>query len=461
MDLVRKVCESVAREGGRAFVVGGWVRDRLLGLASKDVDMEVYGLEADVLRRTLRTLGRVGTVGESFTVYKLFTTDADGMRFEIDVSLPRRESKSGRGHRGFDVVGDPHMKMEEAARRRDFSINAILYDPLTDTYLDPVDGRADIERRILRAVDSSTFGDDSLRVLRGAQLVARYGLSVEPATEALCRRIPLDDLPAERVWGEMEKLLLVARQPSIGLETLRSFGVLTRLFPELEALEGCPQEPDWHPEGDVWTHTRLVVDEARLVVDKLDRAGRTTVMLAALCHDLGKPATTRLVDGRIRSLGHDRAGLEPTARMLDALNIHTIDGYDARHQVLALVAEHLVPSQLHHDRDRVTDGAFRRLARRVDCRLLYIVARADALGRTGAARNANAQEWFWARIRELELEHGAPPPLLLGRHVLDLGLRPGPAVGLVTKAVYELQLDGTVTTVDEAIEAARRAIADL
>jgi tRNA nucleotidyltransferase (CCA-adding enzyme) len=454
----RAICEAVAAAGGRALVVGGWVRDRLLRRESKDVDIEVYGLEAEPLKEILHGLGRVNAVGESFTVYKVVARGEDGERREIDVSLPRRESKTGRGHRGFAVEGDPTMSIEEAARRRDFTVNAILFDPLTEEILDPFGGAKDLAERRLRAVDPATFVEDSLRVLRAAQFAARFELEIDPATVALCRGIDLSDLPSERIWAEIEKLLLRAERPSIGLAALRDLGVLPKLFPEMEAMIDCPQEPDWHPEGDVWIHTLLVCDEARENIDHLPHAEQITIMLAAVCHDLGKPPTTSILGGRIRSLGHDRAGLEPTERVLDRLNVHTVDGYDVRKQTLALVAEHLIPGHLYNDRNRVTDGAFRRLARRVDCRLLYLVARADALGRTGAARQSIAQEWFIERIRALGLEQGPPAPILLGRHLLALGLTPGPGVGRIAKAVYELQLDGEVADLDGALAAARRLI---
>lgn len=456
MKAIRDIAECVREAGGRAFVVGGWVRDRLLGRDSKDVDMEVFGVEPAALKSLLRRIGRVGTVGESFTVYKVWIGGFDG---DIDVSIPRRESKTGRGHRGFTVAGDPFMPVEEASRRRDFTVNAILYDPLTGEHVDPHGGCADLERRLLRAVDAATFVDDSLRVLRAAQLAARYGLTLDPATVALCRGIALDDLPAERIWGEMEKLLVRAVEPSSGLEALRVLGVLPKLFPELDALVGCPQDPVHHPEGDVWTHTKLVVDEAVEASDGLPRSHRTTVMLAALCHDLGKPATTHTVDGRIRQLAHDRAGVEPTRAMLDRLRVFTIDGYHAREQTLALVDEHLVPSHFFKDRERITDGAFRRLARRVHCGLLARVSRADLLGRTGAARRCDAADWFAGRIRELHLEDGPEPPILQGRHLLELGVPAGLEIGRITKAVYELQLDGEVRDLDAARAAARRVLA--
>ena len=247
IETATTIARLVHEHGGRALVVGGWVRDRLLELhgldgpspvrsstvgPSKDVDVEVYGLPAARLKALLATLGPVNTVGESFTVYKVL---------DVDVSLPRRESKIGRGHRAFDVSGEPDMRPEEAARRRDFTVNAIAWDPLTDTWIDPFDGRRDLlERRVLRAVDPRTFGDDSLRVLRGIQFAARFDLEMDPGTKAICRRIPLDDLPAERVWGEIDKLLLLSERPSVGLRT-RARARSDR--PALPRVEGARRVP--------------------------------------------------------------------------------------------------------------------------------------------------------------------------------------------------------------------------
>ncbi|RPJ66233.1 MAG: hypothetical protein EHM24_21220, partial [Acidobacteria bacterium] len=323
----RAIAEVVAGAGGRALVVGGWVRDLLLGRPSKDLDIEVYRVPADALRVLLERLGRVNTVGESFTVYKLE---------DVDVSLPRRESKVGRGHKGFAVEGDPSLPFREAARRRDFTINAIGWDPLTGSFEDPWNGRGDLERRILRVVDPATFGEDSLRVLRAVQFVARFELQVEEATRRLCASIPLDDLASERIWGEFEKLLLLPARPSLGFAFAREVGVVERLLPEMAALVGCEQEPEWHPEGDVWVHTLLVIDEARRRIEGLARGPALAVMLGAMCHDLGKPATTAFVDGRIRSLGHEEAGVPPATVLLDRLNVNFIDGFDVRSQVLGL-----------------------------------------------------------------------------------------------------------------------------
>ncbi len=439
------IAQLVQRHGGRALVVGGFVRDQLLGRDSKDLDVEVFAIPEERLRALLGELGRVEVVGQAFAVYKLGN---------VDVSLPRRESKTGRGHRGFTVTGDPTMTPDEAARRRDFTINAISWDPLTDEYVDPVGGRNDLAHRILRVVDPETFADDSLRVLRALQLAARFELTAEEATKDICRNIPLDDLPPERVWGEFEKLLLAAMRPSIGFALARELGVTSVLLPEMHALIDCPQEPDWHPEGDVWTHTLMVIDQARERNDDLDRPRRASVMLGAVCHDLGKPATTAVIDGRIRSLGHEEAGVEPATRVLDRLNVHSLDGFDVRTQVLGLTAHHLKPGAFYKVRDELTDGAFRRLALKVDLELLARIAKADCLGRTGAF-DCSAMDWFLERARALGVEHKPPTPILMGRHLLELGVQPGPTMGEILRAVYELQLDGLVTDLDRAIQHAR------
>jgi tRNA nucleotidyltransferase (CCA-adding enzyme) len=425
------------------------VRDRLLDRSSKDIDLEVFGLPAEALKQLLLRFGRVETVGESFTVYKVG---------DIDVALPRRESKIGRGHRAFAVQGDPGMPFDEAARRRDFTINAIGWDPLEDVYLDPFGGRSDLlEHRRLRAVDPRTFPEDSLRVLRAVQFAARFELTVDPATVELCRSIPLDDLPSERIWAEVEKLLLLPSRPSLGFALARDLGVIERLFPEMAALIGCEQEPEWHPEGDVWVHTLLVIDEARTRIDGLPRADQIAVMLGAVCHDFGKPATTAFKDGRIRSLGHEDAGVAPTLALLDRLNLHSIDGRDVRAQVVGLTAHHLKPGAWYKVRDEVGDGAFRRLAQKVDLELLARLAASDCRGRPGDF-DCSAMAWFLERARSLGVEHEPPRPILLGRHLLALGLRPGPLVGEVLREVYERQLDGRVSTVEEGIQAAREIL---
>jgi len=455
-EKVISLARAIHDAGGRALLVGGCVRDVLMGAQPKDWDLEVYQLEPARLREILDQFGPVNVVGESFTVYKLGR--------HIDVSIPRRERKSGRGHKAFVIEGDPSMSVAEAARRRDFTINAILEDPLSGELIDPYEGRRDIERRMLRAVSMETLVEDSLRVLRAAQFAARFEFDIDPETVELCRSIELYDLPAERIWGELEKLLLQAQRPSLGLEWLLKLGAVEKLFPEILSLIGVPQDPEWHPEGDVLVHTQLVIDRARELIDDLSYPRQVTVMLAALAHDFGKPATTEFIDGRLRSRGHEEAGVPPAESFLDRINVHTIDGYNVRGQVIALVREHLKPGEFYKKRDEVGEGAFRRLARRCEPDLLYRVAKADSLGRNAdwvpreQWYGAEAQEWFIQRTRELDVEQRPPDPLLLGRHLLELGIEPGPRMGEITRAVYEMQLDGQVRDLDEAIAEAQKII---
>jgi tRNA nucleotidyltransferase (CCA-adding enzyme) len=454
---VRRLLEVLRDAGGRPYLVGGAVRDALIGRPHKDLDIEVFGLPLPLLKEALSHVGRVDAVGEAFTVLKV--SGLEGADGAVDVSLPRRDSKAGPGHRGIAVVGDPDLTAEGAARRRDFTINAVMFDPFTETYVDPFRGRADLEARVLRAVDPATLGEDPLRALRAVQLAARFELAVDPETARLCASMPLSELPAERIFGEIETLLMKAPRPSIGLALLREWGLLAAVAPELVPLIGTPQDPEWHPEGDVWTHTLLAVDQAVPLLAGLDAPRALAVMLAVLCHDLGKPGTTRMLEGRLRSHGHEEAGEGPTSALLDRWNVHSRHGYDVRGQVLGLVSNHLKPGQLYDDRERVTDGAIRRLARKCEPALLYRVARADCLGRTGDFAPV-AMEWFLDRMRELEVAEQPPAPLLLGRHVLELGVAPGPEVGRIVRAVYERQLDGAVSTLEEAREEARRMVSE-
>lgn len=461
---VIKICQTVNGAGGRALLVGGWVREfvRSGGQTTynqgTDYDIECYGLEATHLKALLATLGRVDAVGEAFTVYKLKVREA-GKSFVVDVSLPRRESKVGRGHRGFEVTGDPLMSFAEAARRRDFTINAMMYDPLTEEYIDPHGGRADLQQGLIRVVDPQTFVEDSLRVLRAMQFAARFEFALEPATVALCRSIDLSDLPAERIWAEVEKWLLAARRPSVGWWAARELGITEKLWPEVHALIGCPQNPLTHPEGDVFIHNGMVLDEARKLIDDLPRPKQLAVMLGALCHDFGKPVTTKVEGEAVKATGHEAVGAELAERFLTRLKVFTFDHYDVRKQAVALARLHDIPYRWNRARATVTDGMFRRLALQVEPGLLYRVARADCLGRAGDFQPV-AEEWFFSRVRELGIEECAPEPLLLGRHVLELGLEPGKRIGEITQAVYELQLDGTVRTLAEAREAAQKMVAN-
>lgn len=442
---VLAVADEVAAVGGRALAVGGSVRDALLGVEVRDVDLEVYGLEPERLRAVVDARFSVDLVGESFAVLKVKGVD-------LDISLPRRDSKHGTGHRGFLIEADPHLHPREAASRRDFTVNAMAVDVLTGELLDFFGGVMDLEARVLRHV-SDAFAEDPLRVLRGMQLAARLDASMHADTVALARTLDCDELPAERILDEWKKLLLLGTTPSRGLQVLVDSGWIVA-FPELDALRGCPQDPTWHPEGDVFVHTGHVLDH--FATERVgDDAEDLTVGLAALCHDFGKPATTEFTDGRWRSPAHDVAGVEPAKAFLDRMGVpHAI-----RDQVLLLVRHHLAPALLHQG--GAGPSAVRRLADRVGrIDQLVRVARADHGGRPPKPwDDFPSGQWLLDAASALDVTDGRPTPILLGRHLItDLGLPPGPAFGPLLAAAYQAQLDGTVATVDEALTLVRSLV---
>ena len=432
LEVAGSVAETVAREGGRALVVGGYVRDRLLGIESKDLDIEVFGLSFEDLERLLSTLGEVIHVGKAFGVFRVKSLD-------IDFSLPRRDSKVRPGHTGFDVAYDPGMSFAEAARRRDLTMNAIGLDPLTLEYLDPHGGRRDLREKRLRATDPVHFPEDPLRGLRVAGFAARFEMAPDEELKELCSELDLSELSAERVFGELEKLLLRSEKPSIGFELLRETRLL-RFFPEVESLAGVPQEPDWHPEGDVWIHTMMVLDEAAKL-----RGGNAEddlpLMYGALAHDFGKPATTETIGGRITSYEHDVKGAVIAEAFLEKLRAPR----DLGMKVKALVRHHLAPALFH--KNGATAKAYRRLARDLDASgvrpdLLLRVATADHLGRTtddAFARRFPSGEHFKKMMESLELTVEAPKDVVLGRHLIARGLQPGPEFGRLLAECRDVQ----------------------
>ena len=441
-EAVKTVAEIVRRAGGRALLVGGCVRDGLLGGAPKDFDVECFGISAADLRAALSERFELDLVGASFGVIKMHGHD-------IDVAMPRRETKLGLGHRAFEMECDPTLTIEEASARRDFTINAIYSDPLTGEVLDPWNGRADLERRILRHVGVH-FGEDPLRVLRGMQFVARFGLAPAPETIEVCRGMTPEGLASERLMVEWSKLLLQGVEISKGLNFLRDTGWV-RYYPELAALIGCRQDPAWHPEGDVWNHTLCCLDAFARRRDQIGRNADEDIVvgLAVLCHDFGKPACTAYdpVKKRIRSLGHDEAGAEPTLSFLRRLT----NEERLFKEVPPLVRLHMRPFAMW--KNRASDGAIRRLAAhvvRID-RLLRVAA-ADDEGRPPFPSEPEPLEWLAAQAERLRVADSAPKPLVMGRDLVALGMKPGPEFGKILKAAYEAQLDGRFSTREEGLE---------
>ena len=450
-SIILDIAEAIAVAGGRAILVGGFVRDQVLYELERaapggsgepdDIDIEVYGLSLEELEGVLETFGEVISVGRSFGVFKVKRLFPDNSQ-DCSFSLPRRDNKVGSGHRGFQVELDPELGFEEASRRRDLTMNSIGWEIPGGQVEDPHGGRADIESGIMRATDPAHFSEDPLRGLRVAQFAARFP-SMQPDDELLelCGALDFSELPGERLYEEFKKLLLKGQKPSVGLEVLRHTGLL-RFFPELEAMVGVPQDAQWHPEGTVWEHTLLVVDEAAAArIGGEAAAGDLIVMFAALCHDLGKPATTVEVEGRIRSPNHESEGVEPTRRFLDQLRAPG----DLVAAVEVLVQHHLAPANFTSQ--EASPKAYRRLARKLDAGgmnagVLHRLAQADHFGRTtpdALAREFPAGDEFLRQVELLALEEAGEPDVVLGRHLISRGYHPGPEFAGILGRCREIQ----------------------
>ncbi len=435
-------------ELSRALVVGGGVRDAALGLQPKDLDIEVYGVGFEELRAALAPWGATDLVGRAFGVIKLGLANGE----MLDFSIPRRDSKVGAGHRGFMVEADPSLTLETAASRRDFTLNTLAYDPRRGVILDHFGGLADLRARVLRHT-SAAFTEDPLRVLRGMQLAARFDLTAAPETVALCHSI-LDtyrELSLDRVREEWFKWASRSSRPSQGLRFLQATGWLT-CFPELAALVGVPQDPVWHPEGDVWEHTLHCVDALMELPQwqSAELAQRVVWGLATLLHDVGKPGCTRhevrAGRERITSPGHDVAGGPIAERFLERIAAP----HDVIARVVPLVVEHMAHLQAS------TSRAVRRLSVRVrpeSVASLGVIIMADQQGRPPLPREVPVGlHAMLAKAHELEVLDSAPPRLLLGRHLLESGWQEGPGVGEVVQAAYEAQLDGEFADLPGALQ---------
>jgi len=445
------VAEKISKTQGQGYLVGGAVRDLILGLNPKDFDMEVFGISAKELEKTLRSIGPVEEVGKSFGVYK--------MRFneiELDISLPRIEEKTGKGHKDFAITSKSELSVKEAARRRDFTINAIYLDPQTQEINDPYNGQKDLEQKILRVVDSKTFPEDALRVLRALQFLARFELRIEPTSaEVIKAAIPeLEHLPKERLLEEWKKLLIKSEKPSLGLQAGLELGVWEKIHPIFIKLQQTPQDPVWHPEGNVWLHTLMVVDKAAQVIrqNEMDEKQKLVVMLGALTHDFGKVITSEEINGRVRAFDHEKMGVDLAKDFLNQLGVDN----ETTEKVLKIVANHMAPGGLRKSEKtgtKVTDGAIRRLALRLHpatIEELLWVSQADHLGRGPYPNPKNpdkpiwphdypAGEWLEKRAMQLDVADQKPKNIVEGRDLLALGFKPGPKIGEMIKEANRLR----------------------
>ena len=453
--IIETISKRLHEHHAKAIVVGGSVRDHFLKLPIKDYDIEVYGLDTmEKLEKILSEFGSVNLVGKSFGVLK-FVHEKE----EYDFSFPRLESKVAEGHKGFEVQTNGKMDFKTASKRRDFTINAMGYDIEEKCFLDPFNAQEDIKNKILRHIDNKSFVEDPLRVYRAVQFSARFEYTLADETKVLCKEMVtkgmLEELPNERIYVELKKLLLKAKKPSLGFELMRELGIL-QYFPELQDLIAVPQDPKWHPEGDVWIHTMMALD----AMANLCRSGcplpdnkkyKLRMMFAILCHDFGKASTTAFDEEkrRIRAIGHEAAGVEPTKNFMYRLTSE----HDFIESILPLVEHHLQPSQFY--KNGAKSKAIRRLATKVNIEELVLVAKADFLGRSSEDALSGvyeAGEWLLKKAKGLKVQNRPLDNLLQGRDLIDLGLEPSPEFKKILDEVYELQLEGIICTKEEALK---------
>ncbi len=426
-DLALKVAETVKRAGGRAFFVGGYVRDMLLGLDCKDIDIEVYGIEPARLREELSVLGEVFDKGAAFGVLGIRHSD-------IDIAMPRKESLRGTKHTDFDISVDPFLSYEDASRRRDFTINAMMLDPLTGEVVDCWGGKEDLEKRIIRHVSSETYADDALRVFRAAQFAARLNAEICEDTVEISRGMNVTELSRERVYDELTKALLKADTPSVFFRQLLRMNKLSEFFPEIEALIGVEQNPKYHPEGDVFEHTMLVIDAAA----KLRHMAKEPLnfMLAALMHDLGKADSTEVQpDGKITSYMHPMTGVPLAEKQLTRLtsNARTIA------YVKNMVSLHMRPNML-----ACADSKRKKSREMYDLSLcpedLILISRADATGKEDAPYNM--ANWYYLQERLDDYRKCIARPMVTGADLIAAGYKPGPNMGKLVARARSLHFSG-------------------
>ena len=432
--MARRIASEVRQAGGHTYYVGGLVRDMILGRENKDIDIEVHGIPVQTLEQILDGLGERLTMGASFGVMGL-------RHYELDIAMPRSEVATGRGHKDFAVFVDPFLGAEKAARRRDFTMNALMQDVVTGEVLDFFGGREDMARGRIQHVDDQTFAEDPLRVFRAAQFAARFGFTVAEETTAISAGMDVAALPGERVMGELEKALLKAARPSIFFEELRKMKQLSLWFPELEALAGIPQNPVYHPEGDVWTHTMQVLDEAAGL--RSHALEPLWFMLSALCHDFGKAAATEEQNGALHAYGHEKAGVPMVQRFLSRLTSEV----KLTKYVLNMTELHMQPNKKAREASHVKSfmGMFDASVCPED---LLLLAKADHMGRLGAGTPRETVAEGYAeterKLREMlaVYKERMSMPYVMGKDLIVAGAEPGPFFTDALAYAHKLRLAG-------------------
>lgn len=424
--MARMIAEKVALEGGRAFYVGGIVRDHILGLDNKDVDIEIHGIEPEKLAEILESFGEVTKTGLSFGVFGL-------KKYEIDIAMPRKEKAVGRGHRDFEIDVDPFIGYEKAAIRRDFTMNAMMEDVLTGEILDFFGGREDMKNHLIRHVNDVTYQEDPLRVLRAAQFAARFQFEIADETRDISRTMNLMDLASERIHGELSKALMKAKKPSVFFDELRKMGQLSQWFPEIEALIGVPQNPVHHPEGDVWSHTLMVLDAAAEL--RRDAKYPEGFMMSALTHDLGKAVSTLVEENKVSAIGHEKTGVELARQFLRRISNEN----RLTHYVLNMVELHMRPNMMASDRAsrKATSKMFDQSVCPED---LLLLAKADYFGKGNAEDYSTTEAFLQERLSFFQ--ELMSRPFVQGRDLIEAGIEPGADFNEALAYSHKMRLAG-------------------
>lgn len=425
-EMAVKIAEEVSRHNGSTYYVGGYVRDFFSGKQGKDIDIEVHGISPKMLAQILENFGERIEIGESFGIFGL-------KGYSLDIAMPRKETNRGKGHKDFDICVDPFCGTYLAAKRRDFTVNALMQNVLTGEVIDHFSGKADLEKGIIRHVNDVSFAEDPLRVLRGAQFAARFNFTVAEQTVELCRRMDLSHLPKERIMGELEKALLKSEKPSVFFETLRQMNQLDVWFPELKHLIGVEQNPKYHSEGDVWTHTMMVLDAAVRFLPQVKN--KTGFMLSALTHDFGKAVCTKVIDGVIHSYNHETLGLPLVEEFMQRLTgerrltdyVMNMTQYHMKPNVLA-AAEASVKST-----NKMFDAS-------VDPEGLICLATADGLGKITHGEYVSHVPFLEERLA-LYNEYMSRP-YVMGRDLIAAGITPGENFAEYLSLAHKLRLAG-------------------
>lgn len=408
---VEELASEVKTHGGAVYYVGGYVRDQILGKDNKDIDIEVHGVSQECLKEILLKFGEVTEQGASFGILKCKGHS------EIDIAQPRYERKTGDKHTDFEVIVDPFMGIKEAMKRRDFTINAVYQDVLTGELFDEFNGIKDLKEGVIRHVNDSTFIEDPLRVLRAAQFAARFGFTVADETLVLMSKMDLSHISRERINEELKKGMMKSDKPSVFFNTLKEVNQLRHWFPEVDALIGCPQNVNFHPEGDVYNHTMLVLDKAATYRDKAEHPYE--FMVAALCHDFGKPLTLEFNEkkGVYQSLEHEIAGVEPAKEFCDRV----IHNNKLKDYVLDMVEHHDRPLMLYSGKSKPkkTNVMYDQSICPND--LIYLTL-SDKHGYT-EEQTADYEKWLRERLDKYKerMQH----PEVTGDDLIELGLKPG------------------------------------